>query len=328
MTTLVLVCQALWYRRSAIRLQACLHWPPSNMRQDWLVSYPPHVISPDWVWSDLESGRSGREHHGVPSSLKTRADLETSSDIPEVIPPVTRIAEHLIQFINAYKFSRLTIFIIGHSFSAAAGRAWEAASALCDLVSAVREKDAEVSKGLTWVIPAWENWIIWTKMVNSKYFPCVNVAVSLIFTQRLTLFFLLYSRNHLDDVILICRAGVLLAAQTTSGATDCIGKSYGGSDCRIWIAKILKDFLCLFDKKSPTEISSFSSFVQVHAVQFTSSLKCQSLIIAWLLDRHISQPDIVFDTLLMMKQESGNSQESSHSKKCFPDCISLNMVKS
>ena len=221
-----------------------------------------------------------------------------------------------------------TIYIIGHSFSAAAGGAWEAASALCHLVSAVREKDAEVCKGLAWVIPARGNRIIFsTTIVNSEYFPCVDVAVSLIFTQRLTLFFLLYSRNHLDDVILICRAGVLLAAQTTSGATDCIGKSYGGSDCRIWIAKILKDFLCLFDKKSPTEISSFSSFVQVHAVQFTSSLRCQSLIIAWLLDRHISQPDIVFDTLLMMKQESGNSQESSHSKKCFPDCISLNMVQ-
>ena len=121
-------------------------------------------------------------------------------------------------------------------------------------------------------------------IVNSEYFPCVDVAVSLIFTQRLTLFFLLYSRNHLDDVIFICRAGVLLAAQTTSGATDCIGKSYGGSDCRIWIAKILKDFLCLFDKKSPTEISSFSSFVQVHAVQFTASLKCQCLIIFWQTD--------------------------------------------
>ena len=54
------------------------------------------------------------------------------------------------------------------------------------------------------------------------YFPCVDVAVSLIFTQSLTLFFFLYSSNHLDDVILICRAGVLLAAQTTSWATDCI----------------------------------------------------------------------------------------------------------
>ena len=213
------------------------------MRQDRLLSYPPHVTRPDWVWSDLESGRSGREHHEDPSSLKTSADLETSSDIPEVIPPVTSMAENLIRVILAYyKISRFTICIIGHSFSAAAGRAWEAASALCDLVSAVREKDAEVSKGLTWVIPAWENWIIWTKMVNSKYFPCVNVAVSLIFTQRLTLFFLLYSRNHLDDVVLTSRAGELLAAQTTSWATDCIGKSYGGSDCRIWITKVLKDF--------------------------------------------------------------------------------------
>ena len=55
----------------------------------------------------------------------------------------------------------------------------------------------------------------------------------LIFAQRLTLFFLLYSRNHLDDVIFICRAGVPLAAQTTSWDTDCIGKSYGGSNCRI-----------------------------------------------------------------------------------------------
>ena len=92
----MLVCQALWYRRSAIRLQACLHWPASNMRQVRLVEYPPHVIRPDWVWSDLESGRSGREHQGVPSSLKTWTDLETLSDIPEVIPPVTMMAAKLI----------------------------------------------------------------------------------------------------------------------------------------------------------------------------------------------------------------------------------------
>ena len=46
-------------------------------------------------------------------------------------------------------------------------------------------------------------------------------------------------------------------------------------------SKSSKRFYFVFDKESPTEISSFSSFVQVHAVQLTSSLKCQSLIIAW-----------------------------------------------
>ena len=69
--------------------------------------------------------------------------------------------------------------------------------------------------------------------VKCKHFPCVDVAVSLLFTQRLAFFLLLYSSNHPNDVVLTGRTGILLATQTASWAADRIIKSYGGSNCRI-----------------------------------------------------------------------------------------------
>ena len=81
--------QLEWYCRSFLSLCEGFHLPPLNLTQEvqiFSVSTPPQISSPVCVWWERTSGRSGREHQGVPSPCRSSTDFSAS------FPPLTMIA--------------------------------------------------------------------------------------------------------------------------------------------------------------------------------------------------------------------------------------------
>ena len=68
-----------------------VHSPFSKVTQDVSVFKPPQATRPDWVWKDLDCGRFGKLHQGLPSSSKISTDFGYSSEGSS--PPVTMITE-------------------------------------------------------------------------------------------------------------------------------------------------------------------------------------------------------------------------------------------